>query len=132
MVNKHRLGLSFLLRFKITLKSQKELHNFQFNLHKMIEQSLKLGKCMTDQVANTSGHVRWLSVSSTIVLCLYFLISSLFKEEKVPTVTTSNALHGVMIYNFFFPHKSLLEWKTFWQLSAYHRRWGKGRQRGWW
>ena len=69
----------------------------------MTKKSLKLGKCMTDQLANTSGHVRWPSVSSTIVLSLYVLINSLFEEKKLPAVTKSNAFHGAMIYNFFFP-----------------------------
>ena len=35
----------------------------------------------------------------------------MFKEKKVPTVTTCNALHGV--YNFFFPHESLFVAKKF-------------------
>ena len=43
------------------MKPKKELDNFQFLVHRMTGQSLKLGKYMTDQVANTLGHVRWLS-----------------------------------------------------------------------
>ena len=31
---------------------------FVFFVHKMTEQSLKLGKFMTDQLANTFGHAR--------------------------------------------------------------------------
>ena len=34
-------------------------------VHKMTGQSLKLGKFMTDQVANMFGRVRWPSVIST-------------------------------------------------------------------
>ena len=49
----------------------KELNNFKFFLHKMTGQRLKLGKFMTDQVANTFGHVWWPSVISTPVLNLY-------------------------------------------------------------
>ena len=56
MVNKYVLGSLFLL--PITLKPKKELNTFEFFLHKMTGQSLKLGKFMTDQVANTFGHVR--------------------------------------------------------------------------
>ena len=55
MVNNYLLGLLFLL--PITLKPEKELNNFEFFLHKMTGQSLKLGKFMTNQVANTFGHV---------------------------------------------------------------------------
>ena len=55
MVNNYLLGLLFLL--PITLKPEKELNNFEFFLHKMTGQSLKLGKLMTNQVANTFGHV---------------------------------------------------------------------------
>ena len=35
--------------------------------HKMTGQSLKLGKFMTDQVANMFGHVRWPNAISTSV-----------------------------------------------------------------
>ena len=65
MVNKYVLGSLFLL--PITLKPKKELNTFEFFLHKMTGQSLKLGKFMTDQVANTFGHVRWPGVISTPV-----------------------------------------------------------------
>ena len=47
------------------MKPKKELNNFQFSLHKMTGQSLKLGKFMTDQAVNTFGHARWPSVIST-------------------------------------------------------------------
>ena len=40
-----------------------------------------------------------------------FFDKFIFEEEKVPTVTTPNALHGV--FNFFFPHKSLSVAKNF-------------------
>ena len=41
----------------MTIKPKKELDNFHFFVHKMTKQSLNLGKYMTDQVANTLGHV---------------------------------------------------------------------------
>ena len=50
-----------------TLKPKKELNDFQFFVHIITGQSLRLGKFMTDQVANMFGHVRWPSVISTPV-----------------------------------------------------------------
>ena len=47
------------------MKPEKELNKFQLFVHKFTGQSLKLGKIMTDRVANTFGHVRWPSVIST-------------------------------------------------------------------
>ena len=52
------MGSLFLLRW-CTLKPKKEQNNFHFFPHKMTRQSLKLGKFMTDQVANTFGYL-WL------------------------------------------------------------------------
>ena len=43
------------------MKPKKELKNLQFFLHKMTRQSMKLGKFMTNQVANMFGHVWWLN-----------------------------------------------------------------------
>ena len=57
-----------LLLVQITLKPKKELNKFQFFLHKMTRQSLKLGKLMTDQVANTIGHVQWLNILTPAIL----------------------------------------------------------------
>ena len=64
-INKHLLDSLFLLCWWITLKLKKELNNFQLFVHKMTRQSLKLGRFMTNQVANMFGHVQWLSVTST-------------------------------------------------------------------
>ena len=41
-----------------TLKPKKERNNFQFFVHIMTRQSLKLGKFMTNQMENMFGHVR--------------------------------------------------------------------------
>ena len=65
LVNKHILGLLFLLLWQITIKPKIELNNFHIFVHKMIKQSLKLGKFSTDQVVNMLGHVWWLSIIST-------------------------------------------------------------------
>ena len=55
-----------LINYLKTLK--KELTNFWFLVHKMTVQSLKLGKFIINQVANTFGHVRWLSIILTPVV----------------------------------------------------------------
>ena len=46
-------------------KPEKELNNFRVFVHKMTKQRLKLGDFLTDQVANTLGYVRWLSIILT-------------------------------------------------------------------
>ena len=65
LVNKHILGSLFLLLWQITIKPKIELNNFHIFVHKMIKQSLKLRKFLTDQVVNMLGHVWWLSIIST-------------------------------------------------------------------
>ena len=59
-----------------------------------------------------------ITMANSLLICLIFSSSMflffdklMFKEKKVPTVTTPNALHGVS--TSFFPHKSYFAVKIF-------------------
>ena len=72
----------------------------------MTRASLKLGKFMTDQVANAFGHVRWLSVTSTldfeaILMGNIFKISNENRVYKPSTITKLQNEIGFASWKFF-------------------------------
>ena len=95
MVNKHILGSLFLLLWKITIQSNKKLSNFHFFVHKMTEQSLKLGKCVTNQVVNILDYAWWLSI---IYLFTIWVTYSLLRAHYFdPWYISSSPLFGVFL-----------------------------------
>ena len=72
----------------------------------MTGQSLKLGKFMADQVANTFGHVRWLSIISTPdfearLMGNIFKISNENRVYKLSTTTKLQNETGFVSWKFF-------------------------------
>ena len=78
----------------------------------MIEHNLKLGKFMTNQVANTFGHVRWPSVISTPdvsevqALSIFVALQKLWKMVFISSKKLPLSSRYSIFSNFFpsFPH----------------------------
>ena len=87
----------------------------------MTGQSLKLGKFMADQVTNTFGHVRWLSIISALdfearLMGNIFKISNENRVHKLSTTTKLQNGIGFASWKFFslFSYKILKETCIMW------------------